>query len=62
MLVMRILKPNFMVVRQTVEERKNKFLVIKLGRPALTFESNIGFPDYFKIIKKSGKYSTLSLL
>ncbi len=27
------------------------FFVLKLGRPTLIFESNIGFPDYFKIIK-----------
>ncbi len=63
MLVMRILKPNFMVVWQTVRDwEENKFFVLKLGRPTLTFESSIGFHDYFKIIKKSGKYSTLSPL
>lgn len=33
-----------------------------MGRAILTFESIIGFPDYFKIIKKYVKYPTLSPL
>ncbi len=34
-----------------MNEKWKKIFVLKLVRPTLTFESNIGFPDYFKIKK-----------